>query len=101
MKLKFLIFVFFFSLVSCSKEERVSKKLNGEWSVDFMQVQDGEGFMYFDSIPNGTFRFFSENKLISADVTYEFSNLNGFSIKDTFKFEQEKYIFSSKLNRIF
>lgn len=101
MKLKFLIFIFLFSLVSCSKEERVSKKLNGEWSVDFMQVQDGEGFMYFDSVPNGTFRFFSENKLISADVTYEFSNLNGFSVKDTFKVEQEKYIFNSKLDRFF
>lgn len=100
MKLKFLFLIFLLSLFSCSKEKRVNKKLNGTWTVNFMQIQDGEDFMYFDSLPKGTFRFFSDNNILSANVAYEFSNLNGFSVKDTFKVEQEKYIFNSKLDRI-
>ncbi|MBU3660055.1 MAG: hypothetical protein FGM14_09305 [Flavobacteriales bacterium] len=101
MKFKFLIVAFLICLFSCSKENRVAKKLDGNWTVDFMQVQDGEGFMYFDSIPNGTFNFLSDEKIINANVAYKFLNLNGFTIKDTFKVEQENYIFNSKFDRIY
>lgn len=101
MKFKFLIVAFLVCLFSCSKENRVAKKLNGNWTVDFMQVQDGEGFMYFDSIPKGTFHFNSDQKIINANVAYKFLNLNGFTIKDTFKVEQENYIFNSKFDRIY
>lgn len=101
MKFKFFIVVFLICLFSCSKENRVAKKLDGNWTVDFMQVQDGEGFMYFDSVPNGTFNFLSDQKIINANVAYKFLNLNGFTIKDTFKVEQENYIFNSKFDRIY
>jgi len=101
MKFIIIFFLLLFSLVSCSKEKRVSKKLEGNWSVDFMQIQDGEGFTYFDSLPNGTFTFVSHQKVISANVAYQFVNLNGFSVKDTFSVNQEKYVFNSNYDRIF
>jgi hypothetical protein len=88
-------------LVSCSKEKRVGEKLNGTWTVDFMQIQDGEGFTYFDSIPNGSFTFVSDLNSISSNVSYQYTNLDGFIIKDTFKLEQEKYVFNSRFDRIF
>lgn len=98
---KILIFVFLIGVFSCSKEKRVSKNLGGNWTVDLMQVQDGEGYIYFDSLPQGSFVFLSDQKIISANVAYKYSNLNGFSIKDTFRVEQEKYFFNAKLDRIF
>jgi hypothetical protein len=99
-----ITFIFFFILIvlfSCSKEKRVSKKLEGNWIVDLMQIQDGEGFTYFDSMPKGTFSFDSDQKVINAIVAYQFVNLNGFNVKDTFIVNQENYHFNSKYDRIF
>ena len=101
MRFTFILFVTIMFLVSCSKEKRVGEKLNGTWTVDFMQIQDGEGFTYFDSIPNGSFTFVSDLNSISSNVSYQYTNLDGFIIKDTFKLEQEKYVFNSKFDRIF
>ena len=100
MRFTFILFVTIMFLVSCSKEKRVGEKLNGTWTVDFMQIQDGEGFTYFDSIPNGSFTFVSDLNSISSNVSYQYTNLDGFIIKDTFKLEQEKYVFNSQLDRI-
>jgi hypothetical protein len=101
MRFTFILFITLILLDSCSKEKQVSKKLDGNWKVDFLQVQDGEGFMYFDSLPKGTFSFLSDQKVINANVSYQYLNLNGFSIKDTFKVSQEKYVFNSKFDRFF
>jgi hypothetical protein len=101
MRITFIFFFISIVLFSCSKEKRVSKKLEGNWIVDLMQIQDGEGFTYFDSMPKGTFSFDSDQKVINAIVAYQFVNLNGFKVKDTFKVELEKYVFNSKYDRIF
>jgi hypothetical protein len=101
MRFTFILFITLILLDSCSKENQVSKKLDGNWKVDFLQVQDGEGFMYFDSLPNGSFNFLTNENLINANVAYQYVNLNGFSVKDTFKVNQENYFFNSKLDRIF
>jgi hypothetical protein len=101
MRFTFILFITIVLLASCSKEHQVSKKLDGNWKVEFIQVQDGEGFMYFDSLPKGSFSFLSDQKVINANVSYQYVNLNGFSIKDTFKVSQENYYFNSKLDRIF
>ncbi len=101
MKFTFILFITLILFNSCSKEKQVSKKLDGNWKVDFLQVQDGEGFMYFDSLPKGSFSFLSDQKVINANVSYQYINLNGFSIKDTFIVSQEKYVFNSKFDRIF
>jgi hypothetical protein len=101
MRFTFILFITLILLDSCSKEKQVSKKLDGNWKVDFLQVQDGEGFMYFDSLPKGSFSFLSDQKVINANVSYQYINLNGFSINDTFKVNQENYVFNSQLDRIF
>ena len=100
MRFTFILFITLILLDSCSKEKQFSKKLDGNWKVDFLQVQDGEGFMYFDSLPKGTFTFHSDQKVISAIVAYQYVNLNGFNIKDSFKVNHENYHFNSKFDRI-
>ncbi len=101
MRFTFILFATFILFVSCSKEKYLDKKMDGNWTVNLIRIVDGEGFMYFDSLPNGSFTFNSDLKTISANVSYRYINLNGFTIKDTFKLDQEKYIFNSKLDRIF
>ena len=101
MRLNFILFATLILFVSCSKEKQLDKKMDGNWAVNFIRIIEDEGFMYFDSLPNGSFTFNSDLKTISANVTYRYVNLNGFTIKDTFKLDQEKYIFNSKFDRIF
>jgi len=100
--IKSLIFlVIFFVLLSCNKENSISKKLDGIWTVNRIKVEDGEGFSYYDSSPDGTISFESELKKISSQVYYEFIGLQGFTIIDTFKLNQNNYIFNAKKDRIF
>ncbi len=101
MRFTFILFATLILFVSCSKEKYLDKKMDGNWTVNLIRIVDGEGFMYFDSLPNGSFTFNSDLKTISANVSYRYINLNGFTIKDTFKLDQEKYIFNSKFDRIF
>ena len=101
MRLSLLFFAALFILNSCSKETRIAKKLDGNWSVKLIRVLDGEGFMYFDSLPNGTFSFNSDLNTISANVVYQYTNLNGFVIKDTISVDKEKYVFNLKVDRFF
>jgi len=101
MRFTFILFITLILFVSCSKEKYLDKKMDGNWTVNLIRIIDDEGFMYFDSLPNGSFTFISDLRTISSNVAYRYINLNGFTIKDTFKVSEENYIFNSKLDRIF
>jgi len=101
MRFTFILFITLILFVSCSKEKYLDKKMDGNWTVNLIRIIDDEGFMYFDSLPNGSFTFISDLRIISSNVAYRYINLNGFTIKDTFKVSEENYIFNSKLDRIF
>ncbi len=48
--------LFFFCLVfvlSCNKERRLNKDLQGIWEVDMVKLQDADGFSFFDYNPTG------------------------------------------------
>ncbi len=100
MKNSLFFFILLFTFISCSKEQRVNKKLHGKWSVKIIQIEDGEGFMYFDSLPNGTIEFISNQKNINANIIYNYVNLNGYNVIDSFKLINENYVFNSKSDRI-
>jgi len=97
------LFILFSLLLifSCSKESRVNKKLDGNWQVEFVKIGDGEGFSYNDSVPVGSWFFNSEGNLVSSEVAYKYTNLNGYTIKDTFKLIEESYVFNDQADRIF
>ena len=101
--MKKTLFILFSLLLifSCSKESRVDKKLDGNWQVDFVKIGDGEGFSYSDSVPVGSWFFNSERNLVSSEVVYKYTNLNGYTIKDTFKLIEEPYVFNNQVDRIF
>jgi len=101
MRFTLILFATLILFVSCSKEKYLDKKMDGNWTVNLIRIIDDEGFMYFDSLPNGSFTFISDLRTISSNVAYRYINLNGFTIKDTFKVSEENYIFNSKLDRIF
>ena len=71
-------FVTFLFLFACSKEKSIERKLDGNWLVTKVRIQDSEGFTYDDSIPNGELSFNAQNKLVSGKVKFDYSTISSY-----------------------
>jgi len=94
-----LIAIMFF-VFSCQKEKQINKKLAGDWTVNKVRIEDGEGFTFFDNSPDGTFNFSSNSNNITSLVSYKYINFEGYEIKDTFQLNVNKYEFNTSFDRI-
>jgi hypothetical protein len=75
--------LFFFCLVfmlSCNKERRFNKDLQGTWEVDMVKLQDADGFSFFDYNPSGNLNI-SETS-VQGEITSLFQSFQG-SVTDT------------------
>jgi hypothetical protein len=80
---RILYLVILLVLFSCSKEKSIERKLDGNWLVTKVRIQDGEGFTYDDSIPNGELSFNVQNKLVSGKVKFGYSTITLANLKDS------------------
>ena len=79
--------LFFFCLVfmlSCNKERRFNKDLQGTWEVDMVKLQDADGFSFFDYNPTGNLSI-SETS-VQGEITSLFQSFQG-SVSDTLKLQ--------------
>lgn len=77
--------LFFFCLVfmlSCNKERRFNKDLQGTWEVDMVKLQDADGFSFFDYNPKGNLNF--SDTSVQGEITSLFQSFQG-SVSDTLK----------------
>jgi len=76
----FSLFVCVFLFVSCNKERRFNKDLQGTWEVDMVKLQDADGFSFFDNNPSGNLSI-SETS-VQGEITSMFQSFQG-SVSDT------------------
>jgi hypothetical protein len=79
--------LFFFCLVfmlSCNKERRFNKDLQGTWEVDMVKLQDADGFSFFDYNPTGNLSI-SETS-VQGEITSFFQSFQG-SVADTLELQ--------------
>jgi hypothetical protein len=81
----------FLILSACSKEKRVERKLEGNWLVTKVRIQDSEGFTYDDSIPSGELSFNPQNKLISGKIKFDYSTISLTSFEDSLQLNNFDY----------
>lgn len=79
----FLIFSLFF--VSCDKQKRTTKKIDGEWEISIYKITDTEGLAEF-AVCSGSYFFNScSDKSASCDYTsnliYDFPSSSGAAIE--------------------
>ncbi|MEY3048843.1 MAG: hypothetical protein RL365_881 [Bacteroidota bacterium] len=67
-------------MLSCSKERRFNKDLQGTWEVDMVKLQDADGFSFFDYNPTGNLSI-SETS-VQGEITSLFQSFQG-SVSDT------------------
>jgi len=73
-------------LLSCSKYKQNSKFLVGEWQVDVVRIEDGEGFLFYDSLANGSFAF--NGSTIDGNSSYSYSYFGQYNVSDSVLFTQ-------------
>ncbi len=77
--------VFLLSLISCDKQRRTTKKIDGEWEISVYKITDTEGLAEY-AVCSGSYVFTScINKSIACDytcnLTFNFPSNTGISIE--------------------
>ena len=81
-----LVYLFLLLLVfACSKIEHKQKMLEGNWKLNVVRIEDGEGFMFYDSTAVGAFTFL--NNTLSGRADYTYSYFGQYQVSDSVLFE--------------
>lgn len=83
---KILVLSFLTFAVACSKYARNEKRLPGSWSVDVVRIEDGEGFIFFDSLATGSFSI--DAAKIKGKASYTYSYFGQYDVSDSVAFNQ-------------
>lgn len=81
-------------LFSCAKEVRQQKRLQGNWTINEVRIEDGEGFLFYDSLATGSFEF-AANQL-NGKANYSYSYFGLYDVTDSVQFEQQPYSLAQK-----
>ena len=62
-------------LISCNKERRFNRNLQGTWEVDMVKLQDQDGFSFFDYNPKGNLQI--ADNTVQGVLTASFQSFQG------------------------
>jgi hypothetical protein len=96
-----VVVILLFALASCSKEKRINQRLNGEWMISLVSIEDSEGFYFEDTSANGSINFSFEESISSGMISYKFINSVGTTILDTLKLDSINYQLNLDENRLY
>jgi hypothetical protein len=96
-----IIILLTFIYCSCSKTDRIEKKLSGTWKISKVTIDDSEGFYFEDPKPIGIIAFDPENKTVSGKINFEYTNSALTFFKDSLHLASAKYQIDSKLTRLY
>ena len=92
MKKIFLIFLLT-SIFACSKYRYNEKQLPGLWTVQTVRIEDGEGFVFFDSLATGSFLI--DAAKMSGNANYTYSYFGQYDVSDAVAFNQNSCALSA------
>jgi hypothetical protein len=86
-------------LISCNKERRFNRNLQGTWEVDMVKLQDKDGFSFFDYNPQGNLQI--ADNTVQGKLTASFQTFQGV-VADTLSLQgtYELNLADSELNWI-
>jgi hypothetical protein len=79
----FISLICFITLLSCSKEQRYTRALEGTWQIELVKLQDNEGFSFFDEQAFGSL-VIDDKQLVSGTIYSSFVSNSG-QVMDTFQ----------------
>lgn len=84
-------FLVFFFLLSCSKSKRIVSKIHGDWKVTSVHVENGQGFLFRDSLPIGIVNIDVNSKSITGKINFQTKNISGQITKDSLSLDPSKF----------
>ena len=82
-----------FLVFACSKIEHKQKMLQGNWKLNVVRIEDGEGFMFYDSAAEGSFSF--DQGVLSGQVNYTYSYFGQYDVSDSVEFNMANFSLSA------
>jgi hypothetical protein len=67
--------------------------LQGNWDLDVVRIEDGEGFMFYDSSAIGNFTF--EPAKLTGKASYTYSYFGQYDVSDSVVFNQSSCALST------
>ncbi len=89
-----IVFVCAILLQGCTKAKKNTKLLPGSWSVNVVRIEDGAGFLFYDSLAAGSFTFTSEQ--LSGKSNYSYAYFGQNMVTDSAVFENNNIWLDSK-----
>jgi len=71
-----LIFILPLILLSCGKQKRIEKRLNGYWEIEEMRVIDGQGFTHYITDAVGFLILDFDNETSNGSLSFQTQNIN-------------------------
>lgn len=90
---QFAVIALLMLLFACSKYARNEKRLPGSWKVDVVRIEDGEGFIFFDSLATGSFSL--DAAKINGEASYTYSYFGQYDVSDSVVFNQSSCALST------
>ena len=78
---------------ACSKFKNHSKLLQGHWELKVVRIEDGEGFLFYDSLASGYLTF--QDSSLSGRANYAYSYFSQFQVSDSVLFDQTPFFLSA------
>lgn len=91
-----LLVVFHFA---CSPFKQSQKKLPGTWKLAEVRIEDGEGFLFYDSTAQGTFDI--DGASINGKAVYSYSYFGQYDVTDSVEFNTFKYTLAANGEQLF
>lgn len=89
-----IVFVCAILLQGCTKAKKNTKLLPGSWVVNVVRIEDGAGFLFYDSLAAGSFTFTSEQ--LSGKSNYSYAYFGQNIVTDSAVFENNNIWLVSK-----
>ena len=91
--MKFICFLLLAVVFSCTKIAHKQKLLQGNWDLDVVRIEDGEGFMFYDSLATGSFSI--DAAQLTGKASYSYSYFGQYDVSDSVVFNQSSCALST------
>lgn len=84
---------------SCSPFKQSQKKLPGTWKVTEVRIEDGEGFLFYDSSAQGSFDI--DGAYMNGKTVYSYSYFGQYEVTDSVVLNAFKYTLTANGEQLF
>lgn len=99
-KIAYIFATVIFLLSSCNKQKAQLKRIDGNWRVELTRISIGEGFTFYDSLPEGEISISSNSGKINGRLDFVYNEFGVDQVQDSFVTKNATFTLNEKGNRM-